>query len=121
MSPKDQLVIYNTLSREKERFVPLTARTGSAYQGDMGRLGALSPDHEPRATQYVAEMIALIARLVERGHAYAAECHVLFSVPSMPDYGRLSRRTRDELVAGARVEVAPYKRDPADFVLWKPS
>jgi cysteinyl-tRNA synthetase len=71
--------------------------------------------------QYVAEMIALIARLVERGTAYAAEGHVLFSVPSMPDYGRLSRRTRDELVAGARVEVAPYKKDPADFVLWKPS
>ena len=105
----------------KESIAALTGRTGSAYQGDMGRLGALSPDHEPRATQYVAEMIALIARLVERGHAYAAEGHVLFSVPSMPDYGRLSRRTRDELVAGARVEVAPYKRDPADFVLWKPS
>ena len=105
----------------KETIESLTARTGSAYQGDMGRLGALSPDHEPRATQYVAEMIALIARLVERGHAYAAEGHVLFSVPSMPDYGRLSRRTRDELVAGARVEVAPYKKDPADFVLWKPS
>jgi cysteinyl-tRNA synthetase len=66
-------------------------------------------------------MIELIARLVERGHAYAAEGHVLFSVPSMADYGRLSRRTRDELVAGARVEVAPDKKDPADFVLWKPS
>jgi len=191
MSPQDQLVIYNTLSRDKERFVPLdpghvrlyvcgptvydyvhignarpvvafdvlyrllkrryprvtnvrnipdiddriimraadnkepiealTARTSSAYQSDMKRLGALPPDHEPRATEYVGQMIALIERLVARGHAYAAEGHVLFSVPSMPDYGRLSRRSRDELVAGARVEVAPYKKDPADFVLWKPS
>ncbi|MBN9085529.1 MAG: cysteine--tRNA ligase [Reyranella sp.] len=191
MSLKDQLVVYNTLSREKEPFVPidpahvrmyvcgptvydyvhignarpvvafdvlyrllkrrhprvtyvrnitdiddriivrsadnketiesLTARTGSAYQNDMKRLGALPPDHEPRATQYVGQMIELIARLIERGHAYAAEGHVLFSVPSMADYGRLSRRSRDELVAGARVEVAPYKKDAADFVLWKPS
>lgn len=105
----------------QEPIEALTQRTGSAYQSDMRRLGALSPDHEPRATQYVAEMVALIQKLVDKGHAYAAEGHVLFSVPSMADYGRLSRRTRDELVAGARVEVAPYKKDPADFVLWKPS
>jgi cysteinyl-tRNA synthetase len=105
----------------KELIDALTARTGGAYQSDMRRLGALAPDHEPRATQYVAEMVALIQKLVDKGHAYAAEGHVLFSVPSMADYGRLSRRTRDELVAGARVEVAPYKNDPADFVLWKPS
>jgi cysteinyl-tRNA synthetase len=191
MSPKDQLVIYNTLSRDKEPFVPLdpghvrlyvcgptvydyvhignarpvvafdvlyrllkrryprvtyvrnitdiddrimtraaengepidalTDRTAHAYQADMGRLGALVPDVEPRATAYVGQMVALIERLVAGGHAYAAEGHVLFSVPSMPDYGRLSRRSRDELIAGARVEVAPYKKDPADFVLWKPS
>ena len=108
-------------AENKEPIEALTARTGSAYQSDMRRLGALSPDHEPRATQYVAEMIALIARLIERGHAYAAEGHVLFSVPSMPDYGRLSRHTHEQLVAGARGEVAPYKKDPADFVLWKPS
>jgi cysteinyl-tRNA synthetase len=99
----------------------LTARTATAYQSDMLRLGALPPDVEPRATQYVAEMVGMIQRLVDNGHAYPAEGHVLFSVPSMSDYGRLSRRTRDELVAGARVEVAPYKKDPADFVLWKPS
>ncbi len=105
----------------KEPIDALTARTGDAYQSDMRRLGALAPDHEPRATQYVAEMVTLIQKLVDKGHAYAAEGHVLFSVPSMTDYGRLSRRTRDELVAGARVEVAPYKKDPADFVLWKPS
>jgi cysteinyl-tRNA synthetase len=105
----------------KETISALTQRTASAYQGDMLRLGALAPDHEPRATEYVTQMVALIQKLVDKGHAYAAEGHVLFSVPSMADYGRLSRRTRDELVAGARVEVAPYKKDPADFVLWKPS
>ncbi|MBV8407049.1 MAG: cysteine--tRNA ligase, partial [Alphaproteobacteria bacterium] len=105
----------------KESIEALTRRTGDAYQSDMRRLGALAPDVEPRATQYVGEMIALIQRLIDNGHAYAAEGHVLFSVPSMSDYGRLSRRTRDELIAGARVEVAPYKQDPADFVLWKPS
>ena len=105
----------------KEPIEQLTERTAAAYQSDMARLGALPPDVEPRATQYVGEMIALIERLIERGHAYAAEGHVLFSVPSMDDYGRLSRRSRDELIAGARVDVAPYKRDPADFVLWKPS
>jgi cysteinyl-tRNA synthetase len=99
----------------------LTKRTSDAYQSDMTRLGALSPDVEPRATQYLAEMVGMIGRLIDLGHAYAAEGHVLFSVPSMADYGRLSRRTRDELIAGARVEVAPYKKDPADFVLWKPS
>ncbi len=105
----------------KESIDALTARTGDAYQSDMKRLGALSPDVEPRATQYVGQMVALIARLIGNGHAYAAEGHVLFSVPSMPDYGRLSRKPRDELIAGARVEVAPYQKDPADFVLWKPS
>jgi cysteinyl-tRNA synthetase len=105
----------------KEPIEALTDRTSSAYRSDMLRLGALAPDSEPRATQYVDKMIALIGRLMESGHAYAAEGHVLFSVPSMPDYGRLSRRSRDELIAGARVEVAPYKKDPADFVLWKPS
>ena len=104
-----------------ETIEALTTRTAGAYQSDMRRLGALAPDVEPRATQYVADMIGMIQRLVDKGHAYAAEGHVLFSVPSMSDYGRLSRRTRDELVAGARVEVAPYKKDPADFVLWKPS
>jgi cysteinyl-tRNA synthetase len=104
-----------------ETIEALTTRTADAYQGDMRRLGALVPDVEPRATQYVGDMIGMIGRLVDKGHAYAAEGHVLFSVPSMSDYGRLSRRTRDELIAGARVEVAPYKKDPADFVLWKPS
>ena len=113
--------IMTRASENGEPIEQLTERTAAAYQSDMARLGALPPDVEPRATQYVGEMIALIERLIERGHAYAAEGHVLFSVPSMDDYGRLSRRSRDELIAGARVDVAPYKRDPADFVLWKPS
>ncbi|HYC63970.1 MAG TPA: cysteine--tRNA ligase [Reyranellaceae bacterium] len=108
-------------AENKETIEALTERTGRAYQTDMRRLGALAPDVEPRATGHVQEMVELIGRLIAKGHAYAAEGHVLFSVPSMPEYGRLSRRTRDELVAGARVEVAPYKKDPADFVLWKPS
>ncbi|HKU95669.1 MAG TPA: cysteine--tRNA ligase [Vineibacter sp.] len=109
-------------SRESgEPIDALTRRTGEAYQRDMAKLRALPPDVEPRATQYVAQMIAIIERLIARGHAYAAEGNVLFHVPSMADYGQLSRHTRDELVAGARVDVAPYKKDPADFVLWKPS
>ena len=103
---------------------PIEATTGrytKAFHADMAALGALEPDVEPRATAHIAEMIAMIERLIEKGHAYAAEGHVLFSVATMADYGRLSRHGRDELIAGARVEIAPYKRDPADFVLWKPS
>jgi len=99
----------------------LTERTATQFHADMAALNALPPDAEPRATEHIAEMIAMIEELIKKGHAYAADGHVLFSVPSMPDYGRLSRHSRDELVAGARVEVAPYKKDPADFVLWKPS
>ena len=113
--------IMTRASENKEPIEQLTDRTAAAYQSDMVRLGALPPDVEPRATQYVGQMVAIIERLIERGHAYAAEGHVLFSVPSMSDYGRLSRRSRDELIAGARVDVDPYKKDPADFVLWKPS
>ncbi len=99
----------------------LTARTVQAFHDDMAALGALPPDVEPRATQTIPEMVALIARLIERGHAYEADGHVLFHVPSDPHYGCLSHRDREEMIAGARVEVAPYKKDPADFVLWKPS
>ena len=116
----DDKIMVRAAEKNESIEVP-TERTAAAYQSDMSRLGALSPDVEPRATRYVGEMIALIERLIARGHAYAAEGHVLFSVPSMADYGRLSRRSHDELIAGARVEVAPYKKDPADFVLWKPS
>jgi cysteinyl-tRNA synthetase len=99
----------------------LTERTGRIFHEDAAALGALPPDIEPRATEHIAPMIAMIERLIASGHAYVADGHVLFSVPSMADYGRLSGRSRDEMIAGARVEVAPYKRDPADFVLWKPS
>ena len=99
----------------------ITARTTQAFHEDIAALGALPPDAEPRATAYVPEMIALIEALIEAGNAYEAEGHVLFHVPSAPRYGALSGRNRDEMIAGARVEVAPYKRDPADFVLWKPS
>ena len=99
----------------------ITARTTKAFHDDMAALGALEPTVEPRATGHIAQMIAMIEALVAKGHAYAADGHVLFSVPSMADYGRLSRRNRQEMIDGARVEVAPYKQDPADFVLWKPS
>lgn len=99
----------------------VTSRVTAEYHADMQALGVLPPDGEPRATAHVAEMIALIEQLIAGGHAYEAEGHVLFAVPSFPDYGQLSGRSQDELLAGARVEVAPYKRHPGDFVLWKPS
>jgi cysteinyl-tRNA synthetase len=99
----------------------ITERYTAAFHADMEALGADRPDVEPRATGHIAEIIAMIEALIQRGHAYAAEGHVLFDVASFPDYGRLSRRPLDEMIAGARVEVAPYKRNPADFVLWKPS
>jgi cysteinyl-tRNA synthetase len=99
----------------------LTGRTARQFQEDVAALGCLPPTIEPRATRHVGDMIAMIGRLVERGCAYAAEGHVLFHVPAMPDYGKLARRSLDEMQAGARVEVAPYKRDAMDFVLWKPS
>ncbi len=99
----------------------LTKRTADQYHADMAALGALPPNVEPRATEHIAQMIAMIERLVEKGFAYEAEGHVLFNVPKDADYGKLSGRSTDEMMAGARVEVAPYKRDPMDFVLWKPS
>ena len=99
----------------------ITNRFADHYRADMRALGVLDPDIEPLATQHVPQMVAMIAKLIEGGHAYAADGHVLFDVPSWPDYGKLSRRPMDEMIAGARVEVAPYKRSAADFVLWKPS
>ena len=104
-----------------EPIAALTARTTAAFHEDMTALGNLPPDVEPRATEHIPQMTAMIERLIASEHAYVAEGHVLFAVASDPDYGVLSRRSRDEMIAGARVEVAPYKRDPADFVLWKPS
>ncbi len=99
----------------------LTARTTADFHADTAALGALPPDVEPRATAHIPEMIAIIERLITSGHAYVADGHVLFAVATYPAYGRLSGRSPDELLAGARIDVAPYKRDPGDFVLWKPS
>jgi cysteinyl-tRNA synthetase len=99
----------------------ITERFERFYNEDMGALGVALPDLAPHATQEIAPMVAMIARLIETGNAYEADGHVLFHVPSDPDYGTLGRRDRDAMIAGARVEVASYKQDPADFVLWKPS
>jgi cysteinyl-tRNA synthetase len=99
----------------------VTEKTERQFHEDVAALGCLPPTVEPRATEHIAEMTALIERLVKERHAYVAEDHVLFAVATMPDYGRLAKRSLDEMIAGARVEVAPYKRDAMDFVLWKPS
>ena len=99
----------------------ITARTTADFHADMAALSALPPDVEPAATAHIPEMLTLIERLIAGGHAYAAAGHVLFRVASFAEYGRLSGRSPRELLAGARVEVAPYKQDPGDFVLWKPS
>jgi cysteinyl-tRNA synthetase len=99
----------------------LTDEMIAVFHADAKALGCLTPTIEPRATDHIGPMLEIIGKLIERGHAYAAEGHVLFDVPSDPDYGKLSRRPLDEMIAGARVEVAPYKRAPTDFVLWKPS
>jgi cysteinyl-tRNA synthetase len=99
----------------------LTTRTERAYLEDVAALSVLAPDLSPRVTEHIAEIVSMIERLIAKGHGYEAEGHVLFSVASYADYGKLSGRSVDEMIAGARVEVAPYKRDPADFVLWKPS
>jgi cysteinyl-tRNA synthetase len=99
----------------------VTEKTDKQFHDDVAALGCLPPTVEPRATEHIEPMKELIERLLKSGNAYVAEEHVLFSVASMPDYGRLSKRPLEEMIAGARVEVAPYKRNPMDFVLWKPS
>ncbi len=99
----------------------LTDEMIAVFHEDAKALGCLPPSLEPRATDHIAPMIAMMMALIARGHAYAAQGHVLFDVPSMPDYGALANKSPDEQLAGARVEVAPYKRSPTDFVLWKPS
>ena len=112
------------ITAAEARSVPIadiTAEFEAHYLADMGALGVEPPDLAPHATEYVPAMVAMIAELVERGAAYVAEEHVMFDVGAFPDYGKLSGRRLDEMIAGARVEVAPYKRSPADFVLWKPS
>ncbi|THD60535.1 cysteine--tRNA ligase [Phenylobacterium sp.] len=111
-------------AKAAEEGVPITAITDrylAAYNGDAAALGALPPTVQPRATETMDAIVAMIGRLVENSSAYAAEGHVLFDTQNFADYGKLSGRPLDEMIAGARVEVAPYKRHPADFVLWKPS
>ncbi|HEU0306177.1 MAG TPA: cysteine--tRNA ligase, partial [Lysobacter sp.] len=108
----------------REQGVPIgviTARFAAAYREDMAALGIAPPDIEPEVTAHIPQIVAMIQQLIASGHAYEAEAHVLFAVSSFAGYGKLSRRDPDEMLAGARVEVAPYKRDPGDFVLWKPS
>src|SRR5215471_16278625 len=124
----DDKINARALEIAAERNVPvekarseITAQTAKQYHEDVDALGALRPTHEPRATEYVREMIAMTEALIASGNAYVAEGHVLYDVSSKPDYGKLARRSLDEMLAGARVEVAPYKKNPMDFVLWKPS
>ncbi|GAA6207727.1 cysteine--tRNA ligase [Cognatishimia sp. WU-CL00825] len=112
----------NTRAAESGRDISeITEETITWFLQDMAALGAKDPDLMPRATQYISQMVAMIGDLINKGHAYAAEGHVLFSVESYKEYGALSGRSVDDMIAGARVEVAPYKRNPMDFVLWKPS
>ncbi len=125
----DDKINATALARQKagaagsleELIAERTMETIGWYHADMDALGALRPDHEPRATAYIAPMVAMIETLIAGGHAYAKEGHVLFRVRSYKDYGALSGRSVDDMIAGARVEVAPFKEDPMDFVLWKPS
>lgn len=113
--------IINAYRETGEPIGSITERTITAYHQDMAALGCLSPSFEPRATKHIEDMIQMISQLIDDGHAYAADGHVLFEVSSCPEYGTLSRRNTDDMLAGARVEVAPYKKAPYDFVLWKPS
>jgi cysteinyl-tRNA synthetase len=112
------------IAKSKESGEPInviTEKTTRGFHEDLAHLNTLQPNFEPRCTETVPQMIELVETLIKKRHAYEKDGHVLFNVPSMPDYGQLSRFSRDELIAGARIEVAPYKKDPADFVLWKPS
>ncbi len=108
-------------AKEKVEISVITSKFAAAYHEDLAALGVAPPDLEPRVTEHLPQIIAMIERLIGSGHAYEAKGHVLFHVPSYADYGKLSKRDTKELMAGARVEVAPYKKDAGDFVLWKPS
>jgi cysteinyl-tRNA synthetase len=124
----DDKINARALELQDERDTPildivreLTQGTAKIYEDDMAALGCLPPTREPRATQHIPQMIAMIKSLIKAGHAYAAQGHVLFDVSSKADYGKLAKRSLDDMIAGARVDVAPYKKSPMDFVLWKPS
>jgi cysteinyl-tRNA synthetase len=113
--------INKAAAEQKVAIGVIAQRYADAYHADLAALGVAPPDFEPRVTEHLPAIVAMIERLIASGHAYAAEGHVLFHVPAYAEYGQLSKRDRREMIAGARVEVAPYKKDPGDFVLWKPS
>ena len=113
--------INKAAAEQKVDISVITSRFAAAYHEDLAGLGVANPDFEPRVTEHMAQIIAMIQRLIATGNGYEAQGHVLFHVPSYAGYGELSKRERKEMLAGARVEVAPYKKDPGDFVLWKPS
>ncbi|MDA7800976.1 cysteine--tRNA ligase [Gammaproteobacteria bacterium] len=113
--------IIDAANDQKVPINEITEKYTNIYNEDMAKLSVNIPDIQPKATQYISEMIELIEDLIKKGHAYEIEGHVLFHVPSYKNYGMLSNRNREEQVAGSRVEIAPFKKDPADFVLWKPS
>ena len=113
--------INERAAANRQSIEDLCAETISSFHADIAALGAEPPDVEPRATRHIDEMITMISMLIDKGHAYIADGHVLFQVATTDNYGTLSRRSMDDMIAGARVEVAPYKRAPEDFVLWKPS
>jgi len=113
--------IINAAKETGQKIEDITTKYTKFYNDDMALLGITPPDNQPHATEYIPQMLVMIDKLIKAGHAYEADGHVLFNVPSWKDYGKLSRYNRDEIIAGARVEVASYKKDPADFILWKPS
>ena len=113
--------IIEAAKEQNVEITSITEKYTKIYNDDMLKLNVLTPDIQPKATEYIPEMIELIVELIEKDFAYEKEGHVLFHVPTYQNYGKLSKRNRDEQIAGSRVEVAPFKKDPADFVLWKPS
>ena len=113
--------IIEVAREQNTAITSITEKYTQIYNDDMLKLNVLAPDIQPKATEYIAEMIELISELIEKDFAYKKEGHVLFHVPTYENYGKLSKRNREEQIAGSRVEVAPFKKDPADFVLWKPS
>jgi len=117
----DKIIAAAKQDPQIENIDAITKKYEQIYNEDMRAIGVTAPDAQPHATEYVPQMLAMIAKLIKSGHAYEAEGHVLFHVPAFKEYGKLSKRNLEDMIAGARVEVAPYKKDPADFVLWKPS
>ena len=113
--------IIAVATKENKQISEITEKFADIYNSDMSSLGVNKPTIQPKATDHVNGMIAMIETLIKKGNAYEKDGHVMFDVPSFPNYGKLSGRNRDEQIAGARVEIAPYKKDPADFILWKPS